>query len=158
MLYGPNRCQWRIPQAALVIRYWKARAFCAVISAWWVKTRHQGCRFWNETMPKETQIFLFPQLLSWEVTILLSSKATLLSNTGHKLGDQRQDFFFFPPPLYFSKLTGWPLVLYTFETSSEMHIRWVWFFFLFCFSEGVEQFHLLHQSHTSGCVKRTEGL
>lgn len=47
------------PRLASLIRYWKARAFYAVITAWWVKTHHQACRFWNEKMPKETHRFYF---------------------------------------------------------------------------------------------------
>jgi len=54
IFYGPNRCWWWIPLAASLIRYWKARAFCAKMSAWWVKTRHQVCRSWNEKMPEES--------------------------------------------------------------------------------------------------------
>lgn len=86
-----------------------------------------------ENAKRNTQILL-PQLLSWETTILLSSKAMLLSKTSHELSDQRQDFFFFFFPLPFFKVTSWPLVLYTFGISSEMHIHWVWSFFRRCWT------------------------
>lgn len=40
---------------------------------------------------KRNMQVLFPQLLSWEITILLSRKAMLLFKASHKLSDQRQE-------------------------------------------------------------------
>lgn len=158
MLYGPNRCQWWIPQAASLIRYWKARAFCAVISAWWVKTNHQACRFWNEKMPKETHRFYFLSCYHERSQSCWAVKPCCFLKPQIKWSETRLwglGFFSFLSFFFFFIA---PLVLYSFGVSSEMYIHWVWFFFFFFPPEGVEHFHPLHRSHTSGCVKGTEGL
>ena len=86
-----------------------------------------------ENAKTNTQI-LFPQLLSWEITILLSRKATLLSKASHKLSDQRQDLFLFSALSFFFKVTSWPLVLHNFGVSRGMYIHWVWFSFRRCWT------------------------
>lgn len=73
IFYGPSRCQWWIPPAASLIRYWKASNI-SMLS----ENTSPSLQILKWENAKRNMQILFLQLLLWEIILVLSIKQCCL--------------------------------------------------------------------------------